>query len=279
MPLLPSSSENGSSPCPLSVTRPRSSRGIGYHKEGCFPSEDDFLVDWCGIVEEYTGRSMTFQKDKLIAIKGTADAVAPILSRTYFVGFWIESHRSILMGLLWVSRRPKTGYQRLDIAPSWSWPSTAGTVSWPGHWLCRLQSRISILDLKLFDTASRASAELVVETHIRAGRKDKNLGFSVLDWPSAQAADASCPRNWPLNGIETPVFLDENLPEGSPVWFAEIAAREVHVRGNRKEVHCLVLVESGKESMYRRVGYSTWPESSWMNMEFPERRRISLTIV
>ena len=255
------------------------SRNIGYHKEGCFLPEDRFLIDWGDIVQEYTERSMTFQTDKLIAIKGIANAAAPIVSRDYFAGLWIDSHRSITMGLLWSSGRKKIGHQRLDIAPSWSWASTPGEVSWPGHWLCQLECRIRILELKKFETATRASAELVVETHLRAGRKVGDNAFAIVDWPPTQAADASSPRTWPVDRLTTPVILDESLENTSSVWFAEIAAGKVHVQGDRKDLHCLVLVELGNEPTYRRVGYSIWQESIWMNMELPETKKMRLKVV
>lgn len=266
-------------PALSSPVRLRRFRNIGYHKEGCFPSEDEFLADWGNIIQEYTERSMTFQKDKLIAIRGIADAVAPIVARTYFAGFWVESHRSIFMGLLWSSSWTKRHGQRLDVAPSWSWASTASEVSWPGHWLCRLESRINIIELKQSGTVAKANAELVVEAHLRPGRKNKGHAFAIVDWPSVQAADISSPLSWPLDSMASPVCLDEDLADNSLVWFAEVAAGEVHIQKSRKDLHCLVLVDCGKKSTYRRVGYSMWQESNWMNAELPRRRKIKLSIV
>ncbi len=266
-------------PAQSNPSRPRRFRNVGYHKENCFPPEDEFLLDWGDTVREYTERSMTFQKDKLIAIHGIADAVASVVAKTYFAGVWVESHKSILMGLLWSSSRRKAGHPRLDIAPSWSWASTAAEVSWPGHWLCHLESRIDIIDLKRSGTAAKAEAELVVKAHLRPGRNDENGGFAILAWPSVQAADTSSPRTWQLDSRVTPVALDEQLAKNTPVWFAEVVAGEVHAQGNRKDLHCLVLVACGEKSIYRRIGYSIWRESDWMSTELPERRKMKLVIV
>jgi len=203
---------------------------------------------------------MTFQKDKLIAIKGIADAAAPIVSRDYFAGFWIGSHRSITMGLLWSSSSSSSSrqniitHQRLDLAPSWSWASTPGKVSWQGHWLCQLEPRISIIDLKKLETtATRARAELVVETHLRPGSK-RGGAFAIVDWPSTHAADAPFSRSWPVDRPATAIALDEVLEN-------------------------IVLVEAGQESTYCRVGYSIWPESTWMNKEFPETKKMRLRLM
>jgi hypothetical protein len=184
-----------------------------------------------------------------------------------------------MMGLLWYSKRQKIGHQRLDIAPSWSWASTPGKVLWPGHWLCQLERRITIIELKKFETATKARAELVVETHLRAGRKDGDGAFAIVDWPPTQAADASSSRSWPVDSPATSITLDEALGNNSSVWFAEVAAGIVHGPGDRKDLHCLVLVEAGKESTYRRVGYSIWRESIWMNKTFPETKKMRLKLV
>ena len=266
----------------------RSFANIGYHEKDCYLLEDEFLIDWGAMVLDYTQRDMTYQSDKLIAIQGIADAVAPIVSRTYFAGIWVESMKAIFMGLLWSSQRRKSKQsQRLDVAPSWSWASTDGEVRWPGHWLCRLESRINILELRRSGTAVKATAELVAEANLRPGFTENSQDFAVINWPeesteklSGQPTNASSRSRWPLDMLATPVCLDESLGSNVPVWFAELAAGEVHTQANRKYVHCLVLVGCGENSSaFRRVGYSMWEESKWTSSELPEPRKMKLRIL
>jgi hypothetical protein len=270
---------------------PNPSRGVantGYHAKCCYLPKDEFFVEWGNVVRDYTQRGMTYQSDKLIAIQGIADALAPIASRTYFAGIWVESTKSIFMGLLWSSTRQKLKpSQRLDIAPSWSWPSTEGAVLWPGHWLCRLESRIQILELKRSGTAVKATAELIVEVKLRPAFVEDNQAFAVINWPeepteklSGQSTNAPPRSRWPLDKREIPLSLDENLGSNVQIWFAELAAGEVHTQANRKDVHCLVLLGCGENSStFRRVGYSMWKESMWASSELPERRKMTLAIL
>ena len=266
----------------------RSFANIGYHKEDCYLPEDEFLIDWGDIVMNYTERDMTYHSDKLIAIQGIADAVAPVVSRTYFAGIWVESMKSIFMGLLWSSGRRGSGQgQRLDVAPSWSWASTASAVTWPGHWLCRLQMRINILELRRSGTKVKANAELVVEANLRPACTDDGQGFAIINWPEG-STEKLCgePVNdffsaiWPLDLSTTPVCLDESLGSNVLIWFAEVAAGNMHALANRKQVHCLVLIKCGENpSTFRRVGYSMWEEAKWGFSELPELRRMKLRIL
>ncbi|KAK8150628.1 hypothetical protein G3M48_000501 [Beauveria asiatica] len=59
---------------PTQLRLSRSNQFRSHYEKRCFPPEDEFLLDWGDAVVEYTRRSMTYHKDKLIAIKGIADA-------------------------------------------------------------------------------------------------------------------------------------------------------------------------------------------------------------
>ena len=266
----------------------RSFTNVGYHKKDCYLPEDEFLIDWGAMVRDYTERNLTYQSDKLIAIRGIADAVAPIVSMTYFAGIWVDSMRSILMGLLWTSQRRRSKQTpRLDIAPSWSWASTDGEVAWQGHMLCHLESRINIIELRRSGTAVNATAELVAEVNLRLGTTEDGQVSSLIDWPegpterlSEQSIHAASSPKWSLGRLETPTSLDESLGNNVLVWFAEVAAGKIHALKTRQSVHCLVLVRCGENpSHFRRVGYSVWEESKWASSELPEIRKRKLTIL
>jgi hypothetical protein len=264
----------------------RSFANIGYHKEGCYLPEDEFLIDWGDIILNYTERDMTIRT--VIAIQGIADAVAPIVSGTYFAGIWVESVKSIFMGLVWCSgRRGSKQAQRLDVAPSWSWASTNGSVTWPGHWLCQLEMRINILELRASGTTVKANAELLIEANLRPAFTEDGRVFAIINWPeesteklSGKPINGSSSSRWPLDMSATPVSLDESLGSNVLIWFAELAAGEMHALANRKCVHCLVLISCGENSpTFRRVGYSMWEASKWACSELPELRKMKLGIL
>jgi hypothetical protein len=150
-----------------------------------------------------------------------------------------------------------------------------------------LQSRIQILELKRSGTAVKAAAELIVEVKLRPAFVEDNQVFAVINWPeepteklSGQSTNAPPGSRWPLDKREIPLSLDENLGSNVQIWFAELAAGEVHTQANRKDVHCLVLLGCGENSStFRRVVYSMWKESMWASSELPETRKMTLAIL
>ena len=88
----------------------------------------DRALLWIDIVEEYTRRELTHEKDKLIAISGIAAQLELAWEDTYVAGLW---RTSLIHHLAWSRHRvpsknyrPPTAYR----APSWSWASIDGPV-------------------------------------------------------------------------------------------------------------------------------------------------------
>ncbi|RYP31756.1 hypothetical protein DL767_005576 [Monosporascus sp. MG133] len=269
----------------LDMPHPRRNiRNIGYHREGCYSPDDEFLMDWGDIIAEYTRRKLTYQTDKLIAIQGIANAVAPIVSRTYFAGIWVDTPRAVLMGLVWSSRFRGADSHRLDIVPSWSWASVDCEVLWSGHMICCLESRADIAVIKDLAAAGKLTGELVIESNVRLASKGEGNVFTITAWSESPVDELSrqttTASRWPIDNRETVIGMDEELGENVQLWFAELAAGANHNLRNRKEVHCLVLLAcDGTDTMFRRVGYSIWEEQKWQNEELPELKRKKLTIL
>ncbi|KAL9125265.1 MAG: hypothetical protein Q9217_005501 [Psora testacea] len=83
---------------------------------------------WLRCVEKYTQTKLTFDSDRLIAIAGVAKVVQQLLGRAeddYLAGMWKQG---LAVDLLWrvVSRK---GKPESYVAPSWSWASVRGEVS------------------------------------------------------------------------------------------------------------------------------------------------------
>ncbi|XXG96078.1 hypothetical protein Hte_002355 [Hypoxylon texense] len=93
---------------------------------------NDTLNDiWDKIVEDYTLGSLTFQKDKLVALSGVARQVASMSGDKYVAGLWKSR---LILDLLWYvddTRYPdlESGKRQSDCnAPSWSWASKVHPV-------------------------------------------------------------------------------------------------------------------------------------------------------
>ncbi|EOA87451.1 uncharacterized protein SETTUDRAFT_136273 [Exserohilum turcica Et28A] len=68
------------------------------------PSILSFLTDWTNIVNEYRGRKLSFEKDRIIAFAGIATAFSHKSKLTYLGGLWAEI---LPAALLWhVDRKP-----------------------------------------------------------------------------------------------------------------------------------------------------------------------------
>jgi hypothetical protein len=106
------------------------------HKSGA----ESFWFSWKQIVEEYTGRFLTFGTDKVVAIAGIASVLGkgPINGKdtrgsSYIAGMW-NQRWNIEYELLWeVGSQPDgqpasrpTEYR----APSWSWMSVDGKITY-----------------------------------------------------------------------------------------------------------------------------------------------------
>lgn len=165
------------------------------------------------------------------------------------------------------------------MAPSWSWASTTAQLVWLDHMLCRLESRIQTMELKHPDHTDKTNikVELVIATRAHVGRKNGSE-VGVIDCPPVQAIDGIVPRVMGINPSEAPVAFDEQLNNHTILWFAEIAAGDNHARGNRRELHCLVLVSCGSEFLYRRVGYIVWLKSDYVSFKI-STRMMTLVIV
>ncbi|KAI0334691.1 HET-domain-containing protein [Cubamyces sp. BRFM 1775] len=84
---------------------------------------------WCSVVQDYTHRGLSEPSDKLVACAGLAEEFARFLQSEYLAGLWRDS---LFDDLLWVrsSREPLRLPRPLYRAPTWSWASVDGEVTW-----------------------------------------------------------------------------------------------------------------------------------------------------
>lgn len=98
-------------------------------------SDTDLYRFWMSkVVQHYAHRNLTRYTDRLVAIQGVVSVLEKRLNDEYVYGIW---KRDALWGLSWTTRVAGPCVP-LDIAPSWSWASVYGRVSyglWPErHW-------------------------------------------------------------------------------------------------------------------------------------------------
>jgi hypothetical protein len=74
---------------------------------------------WGGTATEYSGKTTTFPRDRLMAISGIARLFATKFGTTYLAGLWKED---LIVQLAWRTLEPSHVQDRGSI-PSWSWAS------------------------------------------------------------------------------------------------------------------------------------------------------------
>jgi hypothetical protein len=73
---------------------------------------------WAAIISDYSGKCVTFRKDKLVALSGVARLLATKFRTTYVAGMWKED---LVAQLAWFAMEP-SGTDIQDSMPSWTWP-------------------------------------------------------------------------------------------------------------------------------------------------------------
>lgn len=100
---------------------------------------------WYSIAEHYSSRTLTKPTDKLSALSGLASLFANSLvggSADYCAGLW---RQDLVQGLLWHVREPCARHGAY-VAPSWSWASMDGKISYliqQGHQM-NFESHVTI---------------------------------------------------------------------------------------------------------------------------------------
>lgn len=106
------------------------------------------LRTWMKVVKAYMGCQLTFDDDKLIAISGVARRMAPSLGNEYLAGIW---RQDMISQLLWTIELAcqTSGHPSIRLhnaAPTWSWASVHGKVSWWHTLSEKRQDVVEILD-------------------------------------------------------------------------------------------------------------------------------------
>lgn len=120
----------------MDVSLNRSWMAPGAVKERGIPTvhiaNTSYLREYCRLVEEYTGRDMSYASDRLLGISGVLD----VLQREFGLSFVHGLPETIIyLALLWqprnkIKRVPKDPKTSLPLFPSWSWTGWTGPVGY-----------------------------------------------------------------------------------------------------------------------------------------------------
>jgi hypothetical protein len=93
-----------------------------------FYSQMNIYHRWYKMIEGFAGRELTYDTDKLPAISGLANKIQQVTGDVYMAGLW---KKDIAAGLCWGARFNEDVIRPLTyIAPSWSWASTKGNITY-----------------------------------------------------------------------------------------------------------------------------------------------------
>jgi hypothetical protein len=90
----------------------------------------DYDILWPDIIHMYSELSLTFPRDRLVALSGVAKTFQRIMKSNYLAGHW-ES--TLPLSLLWERKYRTTSAPSEYIAPSWSWASLNRAVMVSEH--------------------------------------------------------------------------------------------------------------------------------------------------
>ena len=90
-------------------------------------SADDVLRKWQDTTVQYSGRQLSFHRDKLTALSAIADIIPRGVLGDYVAGLW--SYR-LIDQLCWCIFGNRTPRPEGNSAPSFSWASTVGVIWW-----------------------------------------------------------------------------------------------------------------------------------------------------
>jgi hypothetical protein len=144
-------------------------------------SISELLPAWCDLVTVYTKGRLTRQSDKLIAISGVAKRVARLISSEYLAGLWrIGFPGQLLWNVTHLrGNKAKTVRQQSYCAPSWSWASMDGPVTFVEN-AHAMESLVEILNsnVTLLDTGNFGA---VSDGHIQLRGRLAHVEFTESD--------------------------------------------------------------------------------------------------
>ncbi|KAI3317551.1 HET-domain-containing protein [Xylariaceae sp. AK1471] len=128
---------------------------------------------WWYMSSEYSSCGLTFQTDKLIAISGLVQKLGSRLQIDYMKGIWMEY---LHPGVLWSARTEDLEYLPLSEAPSWSWASRKGPITY-----LQLYDFESSPEFTIYKIDGSCSPDSL-SVHAALAKLDPDLRISDVTW-------------------------------------------------------------------------------------------------
>lgn len=234
-------------------------------------SQNDFEGGdiWLRLVQEYSRRRLTFMDDRLLAISGLGDRFGPIISGNYLAGLWESQLPS---SLLWTCLSPhfRPANER---APSWSWASIDGPVSYDvrsdAHGRSKPEGTMGTMEVH-----SVSAVPLRMDAKYGSVRTGGSVCLSSL-FKRARVIGEGSQRSLVdarSRGLDAKLhfdaFSDDEQIIGDEVFaFNYFKTESLLIRQAASEIYTvgLILVQVS-ERTYRRVGlYNAGGQTSWFS--------------
>ncbi|KAK0625596.1 hypothetical protein DIS24_g11081 [Lasiodiplodia hormozganensis] len=214
---------------------------------------------WIEIVQNYSRRRLSVPSDKLPALASIADLFSQVLPSRYLAGVWAADLHT---QLLWYkdAPQPRPSYY---IAPSWSWASSEGEVSYSGKYPVYVVSRLELLDCVVELESEKLPFGAVRSARMRAKGRVRRIGWSRSwrgldsgfffhfrpDWEDPD--DIFNATNLIPDCTEDKKLLEQGTPE---IWVLEVTTELSELSSG--QIICLShgLALLPAEGCFRRIG-------------------------
>ena len=233
----------------------------------------EVMAFWRKIVNEYSKKELTFEKDMLPALSGLASLVHTATGAQYLAGLW---SCDLPAALQWVPESPdwrSTEY----VAPTWSWatckkscPSIYPSSSAAQPTVKVLDAGVTLVGDNLFGPVSDGFLKL--EGLIQRGAFERPRASS-----NSRALSVVIGQNERRRFLRA-VQYDGEIAALPPVWILQVCVMTPPMQRDRDEFNLyglLILEEDRREKIFRRLAYESFSmyDADW---DGAERRVITI---
>ena len=223
-------------------------RAANEHAKYGFPT----FESWLAILTAYTRRVATYDEDLLIAISGVAQRFQERFNNArYIAGMWMDD--SLAVQLTWCRDQFDLRYDRVSVAPSWSWASLKSSLRLEMSSLDRCYSSFEILgdECELLYPTLPFGPVKSAKLHVRGKLKKvwSETGASCEPGDSHFWLNLTDPRVSSVDPTRLLTVLDvEHFPDNIPCFCLPTVVNE------RSQLSGLVLVEAAQPDTFKRIG-------------------------
>lgn len=226
-------------------------------------SPEKISLSWRAIAQDYSGRDLTYPRDKCPALIGIVRYLASLTQDTYILGLW---RKTFVRDLAWLRIFDRPSVHSHEGLPSWSWLSCTGIITYEYRGRDHGTNHLQLLDFQvnwtgLPETSKLSSAYVEVRGPVREipirqfdeGSNHNPPYFQVFDEDLKHASKTEIP--WRCSGQ----FDTQNTNELGVFTCILLSTRRWDTPYFRVQELFLILepVGSETEKTYRRIGLAS----------------------